>query len=268
MQRTHVSKFKKQPTYGSPKSKTSWEMDIKIMQPWSVPVFHTHLPSEVLEQMTKLSDKIIADKDAEKMGKTLAGQVKSELRLLPELLKEKDLSAMNFFSGMIREFVIACKCQQYPNKAAQFTNRENWLVQMTEAWITSQMPGEYNPTHIHAGCHLSAVMYIKIPKMLPSRKKQTTEDAELDGSLLFSSNASRDIVLSVPHITVSPKVGDFFIFSSHQEHLVYPYRCEEGDRERRSISFNAIFQSKADFDRGKKLETPQAVVAPGDSRPS
>ena len=39
------------------------------------------------------------------------------------------------------------------------------------------------------------------------------------------------------------------------------------ETERRSISFNAIFQSKADFDRGKKLDTPVAVIAPGKSRP-
>ena len=48
--------------------------------------------------------------------------------------------------------------------------------------------------------------------------------------------------------------GDFYIFGAQQQHAVYPYRCVEGqkDVERRSISFNAVFQSKADYDAGKK----------------
>ena len=40
-------------------------------------------------------------------------------------------------------------------------------------------------------------------------------------------------------------VGDFFIFGAQQQHAVYPYRCAEGqeDVERRSVSFNAVFQN-------------------------
>ena len=58
------------------------------------------------------------------------------------------------------------------------------------------------------------------------------------------------------------------MFGALQQHLVYPYRCEEGDPERRSISFNAVFQSKTDHDRGKKVDLDNAVVKPGESRPS
>ena len=119
--------------------------------------------------------------------------------------------------------------------------------------------------HIHTECTISAVMYIKVPKMLPCRKEHRPND---DGSILFTSNASRDVDFSQSVITIPPQVGDFFIFGAKQQHAVYPYRCEEGDPERRSISFNAVFQSKSDHDRGKKLETPQPVVQPGDSRPT
>ena len=73
-----------------------------------------------------------------------------------------------------------------------------------------------------------------------------------------------------PNIAIPPQVGDFYIFGAQQQHEVYPYRCKEGqeDVERRSISFNAVFQSKADFDAGKKANIPQAVVKPGESRPT
>ena len=108
-------------------------------------------------------------------------------------------------------------------------------------------------------------MYLKVPKMLPSRKGHRPDD---DGSILFVSNAARDIDFSVPNLVVPPQVGDFFIFGAQQQHAVYPYRCEEGDPERRSISFNAIFQSKTEYDMGKEANVPGSVIKPGDSKPS
>ena len=121
--------------------------------------------------------------------------------------------------------------------------------------------------HTHDQCQISTVMYLKVPKMLPSRKEHRPDD---DGSINFVSNASRDIDFSVPNITIPPQVGDFYIFGAQQQHAVYPYRCKEGqeDVERRSISFNAVFQSKTDYDKGKKANIPEAVVKPGDSRPT
>ena len=138
---------------------------------------------------------------------------------------------------------------------------------MLSMWIVSQYPNEYNPAHLHTQCQISAVMYLKVPEMLPSRKEHRAND---DGSILFFGNASRDIDLSVPQMVCQPNVGDFYIFGAHQQHAVYPFRCAEGQKEteRRSISFNAIFQSKADHDRGKEVNIPQGVIPPGDSKPS
>ena len=60
------------------------------------------------------------------------------------------------------------------------------------------------------------------------------------------------IDFSVPNITYHPAVGDFYMFGAQQQHAVYPYRCEEGDTERRSISFNAVFQSQTDYNKLQK----------------
>ena len=242
----------------------AYEMEVSLIQPWSVPIFKTTLPPEILQTMIEISDQVIADKDAKSHGEYLAGQIDSELLVEHNLLEQTGV--MGFFLGAVRQFVIQCKCQMMPQPHhVEAIQREEWLIQMLTMWIVSQQPGEYNPMHIHTQCQISTVMYLKVPKMLPSKKEHRPLD---DGSILFVSNTSRDLDLSVPNIVIPPQVGDFFIFGAQQQHAVYPYRCEEGDPERRSISFNAIFQSKADFDRGKKLETPQAVVAPGDSRPS
>ena len=168
--------------------------------------------------------------------------------------------------GAVRQFIIQCKIQMMPDMI-EGIQQEEWLIQMLTMWIISQQPGEYNPMHIHTQCTISTVMYLKVPKMLTSKKEHRPND---DGSILFASNASRDVDFSVPHIVIPPQVGDFYIFGAQQLHAVYPYRCAEGqkDVERRSISFNAVFQSKTDHDAGKKANIPQGVIKPGDSQPT
>lgn len=241
-----------------------YEMHIDLLQPWSVPVFKTILPPEILQTMTEISDQVIADKETKSHGEYLAGQIDTELLVEHNILEQTGM--MGFFLGAVRQFVIMCKCQMMPDKIDAI-KREEWYSQMLTMWIISQQPGEYNPMHIHTQCQISTVMYLKVPKLLPSRKEHRPHD---DGSILFTNSASRDVDFSVSHIVIPPQVGDFYIFGAQQQHAVYPYRCAEGQKEteRRSISFNAVFQSKTDYDAGKKANIPQATVKPGDSRPT
>ena len=250
--------------YKEKRKEKSYEMDITVLQPWSTPVMKMKLPPEILQTMIEISDQVIADKEAKSWGHNLAGQIDSELLIEQNILEQTGM--LGFFMGVVRQFVMMCKCQQMPDQA-EAMQKEEWLTQMMSMWVVSQYPNEYNPAHLHTQCQISTVMYLKVPEMLPSRKKHRAND---DGSILFFGNASRDVELSVPQLVCPPKVGDFYIFGAQQQHAVYPYRCAEGQKEteRRSISFNAVFQSQADFDRGKKLDTPVAGVAPGESRPS
>ena len=39
-----------------------YEMQVQMIQPWSVPVFKTTLPPNVLQTMIEISDQVIADK--------------------------------------------------------------------------------------------------------------------------------------------------------------------------------------------------------------
>jgi len=225
-----------------------YEMEVSLIQPWSVPVFKTTLPPDVLQTMIEISDQVIADKDAKSHGEYLAGQIDTELLVEHNLLEQAGV--MGFFVGAVRQFVIQCKCQMMPG-LEQTIQKEEWLTQMLTMWIISQQPEEYNPMHIHTQCQISSVMYLKVPKMLPSRKEHRLND---DGSILFVSNASRDVDFSVPNIVIHPAAGDFFIFGAQQQHAVYPFRCAEGqkDVERRSISFNATFKSRFRLNREQK----------------
>ena len=230
-----------------------YQIDITVFQPWSTPVIKTKLPPEVLHTMIEITDQVIADKEAKSWGHNLAGQIDSELIIEHDILNKTGM--MNFCMGSVRQFVMMCKCQQMPDHA-EAMQKEEWLTQLMSMWVVSQYPNEYNPMHLHTQCQISTVMYLKVPEMLPSRKEHRTDD---DGSILFFGNASRDIDLSVPQFVCPPKVGDFYIFGAHQQHAVYPYRCAEGQKEteRRSISFNAIFQSKTDHDKQQAEEKKQ-----------
>ena len=241
-----------------------YNMEVQLIQPWSVPVFKTTLPPEILQTMIEISDQVIADKDAKSHGGYLAGQIEKELLVEHNILEQTGV--MGFFMGAVRQFIITCKCNMMPG-FEQAIQKEEWLIQMLTMWIVSQQPNEYNPLHIHTECTISSVMYLKVPKMLSSKKEHRPND---DGSILFATNSSRDVDFSVPNIVIHPAVGDFYLFGAQQQHAVYPYRCAEGQKEteRRSISFNAIFQSKTDHDRGKQANIPQGVIKPGDTKPT
>ena len=215
-----------------------WDMDIDMLQPWSTPVMKTRLRSDVLQEMTKITDRILADKNAKSWGQYLAGQIATE-----PLIEHSDLttSTMDYFKEMVHEYVIRCRCQMYP-PLEDTIRKEKWTIEMVRLWAISQRPNEYNPIHIHKNCNISAVMYIKIPTMLPSRKKHRSDD----GAIVFLGNSSRETELSMPTVECPPEVGDFFIFGANQQHAVYPFRCAKGETntERRSISFNAYFKNK------------------------
>ena len=226
------------------------KMQVDLLQPWSVPVLKTKLPDDVLETMIEISDKVLADPNAEDWGPNLVGQTDKERAIPREMLLDTDV--MGFFLEAMRTFVKLCKNQQYASIAKQAGFEEEWLTEMLVPWIVSQQPGEYNPSHEHSGCHISAVMYLKIPEMLPSRKAHRQN---FDGSVVFHGPAVGSAFCE-SGFTYKPEPGDFFIFSAQQQHGVYPFRCAEGqkDTERRSVSFNGLFQSKSDFDNNRGLE--------------
>jgi len=222
------------------KTPQRFEMSISLLQPWSVPVIHTKLPPEILNTMIELTDEIIDDKQSVSHGERLAGQIDTELLIPHELLKQ--FGMMNFFTGLARQFVRTAMIQNHPKDTQSVMDAEIF-IKMLSTWVVSQQPNEYNPIHVHTECHLSSVMYLKVPKFEPSKKTHRSSD---DGSITFISNSSIDTEFSTPTITITPTVGDFFIFGSKQLHTVYPYRCEEGDPERRSVSFNAIYETGHD----------------------
>ena len=227
----------------------SFQMEMELMQPWSNFIMRTKLPPQIFDAMIKITDEILADQNRKNWGDNLAGQITDE-PLIPHSILQRE-GIYGFFLETVGEYVKQAIKQQATSTDYHKVENIEWMTKMMSMWIISQKDGEYNPAHIHTDCAMSSVMYLKVPEMLPSRKDHRGKD---DGSILFIGQCSRDIDLSSPQLVYEPEVGDFFIFGSHQQHAVYPFRCAEGQKEteRRSISFNAIFQSKTEYDKGKK----------------
>ena len=214
------------------------DMRYKLLQPWSTFVMITKVPPSILEKMIKITDEIVTNVKSMPPGATGSGQLKDEFSLEQEILEREGL--LKYFLHMTRQFVIEQTLQQNPLTEEKKLNNDKWYTSMTAAWIVSQKDNEYQPVHTHSKCHISSVMYLKIPEYLPNRNPINNDD----GSITFTSNVSNDPTWGVPFFNIQPVVGDFFIFPASQVHQVYPFRTADGKGERRSMSFNAKFSTK------------------------
>tara|TARA_R110000744_G_scaffold315044_1_gene422000 strand:- start:37 stop:792 length:756 start_codon:yes stop_codon:yes gene_type:complete len=224
----------------------SFEMQAEFLQPWSTFVMKTHLPPPVLEKMIDITDKLVENREsATSWGHDLAGQIEDEFLIEPEIIERENL--MGVFMDACRTYIVQAYCQHFPFNKEDYI-KEKWITEMTRMWIVSQKDNEYNPIHIHGACHLSAVMYLKIPEYLPVRKSHKPFD---DGAITFTNNSSTDKIWGDPSLSIPPSVGELYIFPATQAHQVYPFRTADGKGERRSVSFNTVFSGETEQNRLK-----------------
>ena len=214
-------------------------MNFELIQPWSTFVMKTKLSPTVLDSMLKITDEIINTQESDS-HELNAGQVNLQYWVDEEILRQEQV--LDYLMFGCQTYVAEAFKQSF--KSWPDKSRPNdWMTQMISMWINSQYDNEYFPIHIHTSCSISAVMYLKIPEILPCR--QIYEDqinGGTDGCIEFINNISTDQIWSQPNLKILPQVGDFFIFPSTLRHQVYPFRTPDGKGERRSVSFNADFE--------------------------
>ena len=208
-------------------------MNFELFQPWSTFVMKTKLSPTVLDSMVKITDEIINTQESDS-HELKAGQINLQNWIDEEILRQEQV--LDYLMHGCLTYVQQAEKQSNPNNP-QKTGK--WITRMTSMWVNSQYDNEYFPIHIHTGCSIAAVMYLKIPEILPSRQIYEANTGEQDGCIEFINNTSTDNIWSYPNLQITPHVGDFFIFSSSQRHQVYPFRTADGKGERRSVSFNA-----------------------------
>jgi len=209
---------------------------IKFYQPWSAPILHSSLSEIQIKELLEITDSISKDGNKESYNNQLAGEIENEWGISASIVELN--SFKNYIDDLSLKYLTSFASQyniennKIPPQLVKFAQCLEKSV-ITSAWFNDQKDDEYNPIHNHTGI-LSGVLYLKIPEYLPSRKNKDT-----DGTISFVGNSSdTDKIMTNSTITISPKVGDIFLFPSLLKHQVYPFRTADRKGIRRSFSFN------------------------------
>ena len=81
---------------------------------------------------------------------------------------------------MVQEYVHQCNLQKAPPDQSSYMEsiKKDIGDTLHSMWIVEQQQGEYNPIHIHTNCDISAVMYLKVPEFISSRKTRRDDDGK------------------------------------------------------------------------------------------
>lgn len=210
---------------------------VEAIQPWADVLMKLKLPDVVLQRMITITDEVLSDDSRQNWGSNLAGQIKDEPLVPQEKLQESGV--YQFLMDTVNHYVNHCVKQM---KTSYHQDDEKFYTLMKSCWVVEQQSGEYNPIHVHTECAISAVMYLKVPKFLPSTKSERDDD----GNITFIGQSQPSTRLTRGLVKIKPEVGDFFLFPAHLQHTVYPYKTEE-NYARRSVSFNADFMNETQY---------------------
>ena len=203
-------------------------MESEIIKPFGPSIVKIKIPDEIIKEMNFFVDGIIKDKERlEKFneGPKLAGNVYQEFLIDTDFMKK--IKWGDFLGSACNDWVWREK------------NLTLKSFQIIKSWIVRQFKYEYNPIHYHSG-HISGVGYLKVPNNL-GETSQKNKKVNNNGKLILIDGSKK--LFSSPTYTITPKVGDFYLFPSYLMHTVYPF--SNSDEERRSVSFNARIDEQA-----------------------
>jgi len=208
--------------------------DFNLMKPFGPDIGLFTIPSEVLDRLIKITDKVLDDKKRVDWGTHLVGQVKEEPWVSNEMLQEAGV--YDYLQGMLYNYV----AQSLTRAQHEF---ETIDVKLDHMWTVSQYENEYNPIHFHTYCDLSAVLWLKMPPFDQRAKngKLPEYKVQRDGMIEFVYKTACPGGLEKGSISFSPTPGRLAIFPSNLLHTVYPF---QGDGERRSVAFNSHWNAK------------------------
>ena len=207
------------------------EIKFNVIKPFGPKIFKVKLPDEVLNKLIEITNGLIKDEDRVNHGHSLVGQIKEEVEITKETLKEKNI--YSFFNTYLKAYV------EYCLKETQGYNPEihDIYCSMTSMWFNEMQPGEYNPAHYHAGCSVSSTLYLKVPSNRPKRGIKYKEDT--DGVIEFIDRSVSPDLLQRPTGRVQPEEGIMYMWPSSLLHTVYPFL---GDEVRRSVAWNGTYR--------------------------
>ena len=203
-------------------------MEPEIFKPFGPSIVKISIPEEIISSMNSYVEEIIKDKEKLKEndeGHKLAGNVYQEFLLDTDFMKK--IKWANFLG-------LVCEKWVWREKAVKLKK-----FQIIKSWIVRQFKNEYNPIHYHSG-NISGVGYLKVPSKM-GETLQKNKTINNNGKLILIDGSKK--MFCSPTYTITPKVGDFYLFPSYLMHTVYPF--SDTEEERRSVSFNAIIDEQS-----------------------
>ena len=225
------------------------DLKVTVHEPFSPTIMETEVPKRFIDIVNNIGDEVLSDEKK-------SAQMDWSNHLVGKVHKEVQIPIMNKEDGDYCKNVLRSVCVLYLkdliNKKRAFI--ENMIlhhpthgnlnptqdnINISQSWIVSQYKGEYNPWHQHSG-HLSAVIYLKLPKgMNEFFDKESKDHYPVGGAIQFMQGDKQN--LRSDTLTFRPEVGKMLIFPSWLKHSVYPF---DVDGERRSMRINAYYVQK------------------------
>jgi len=142
--------------------------------------------------------------------------------LAGHLEKELELPALKIFNILSPYFRSYVRCGEETN----FNCTNLPLLTMKSSWVNYMVDGEFNPPHNHGGV-LSFVLYLKVPDKLKKENEKFKGKSIGPGGIDFRIALGRqEGMLSRDSNKFFPEEGDLFIFPSHLEHWVCPFKSK------------------------------------------
>jgi len=207
------------------------EINSSILRPFGPSMLSVTLPPQHITKLIQMTDD---NSHRLNHGEYLAGQIKSEPYLDPDELAESGFKGI--FEAIGKNFIHEELSRNSHFKYFPDSLEHTINIKLTNAWCVSQYENEYNPLHYHTKCHLSAVLYLKIPEYTP---RNLPGKQDIDGCIEFVNSAiNMNGMLEAGQFLIRPEVGMLIMFPSNLLHTVYPF---QGPDERRSIAFNLSY---------------------------
>ena len=223
--------------------------EVKFHTPFSPTILETEVPTKFIDMVNKIGDEVLSDEKKSAQwdwSNHLVGKVHKEVQIpivnkddgdyCKSIIKGACLTYLRHMIGLSRAY-IDTEVLHHPTKGNLHPTEGN--IAISQSWIVSQYKNEYNPWHSHSG-HLSAVIYLRLPKGMDKFLEKESEDHyPVGGMIQFMQGDKQD--LRSDTLTFRPEVGKLLMFPSWLKHSVYPF---DVDGERRSMSFNAYYVNK------------------------
>ena len=204
------------------------QKDMELFAPFGPTMGYFRMPYELVEKLnSKMSDKLKSYAD------NLVGKISEELAFDQEILA----IAQKGLGQFIGQYQAYTDFRNSMGAKKPNTDKFDYGLQIVSGWFVRQFENEYNPLHIHTGCRMSCVGYLKLPEGIEEEWEEDYKDHHpANGHIQFAHGTSAGYTAT--NFVVKPKVGDFYVFPSHLFHCVYPFYTKG---ERRSFSMNMNF---------------------------